>query len=102
MTLKLSRISSDSVQVEIESTPNGDYSPGGNRSFKKVLVNQEFDAKIVNNKQETCLIYSIDLPKASNSDSGERLRRLCKISGIYYYFTAPVSKSEAIVYFAVK
>lgn len=103
MTLKLISISNDCVRVEIEATPNGDYSPGSNRVFEKLLVNQEFDTDIINSQQKTCLIYSVDLPQTSTSDGGnERLRRLCKLSGIYYYFTAPVSKSEATVYFAIK
>lgn len=100
MTLKLITISNDSIRVEIEATPNGDYSPGSNRVFEKLLVNQEIDARIINKKQVNCITYSINLPTGLGHTAGdELLRRRCRTAGIDYYFITPISKVEATVQF---
>jgi hypothetical protein len=100
MTLKLTAVSDDSVRVEIEATANGDYSPGSNRVYEKLLVNQEIDASIVNQKQVNCITYSIDLPAIGGQPlTAGLLRRRCRTGGIDYHFTAPVSQAEARVEF---
>ena len=100
MTLKLTAVTDDSVRVEINATSNGDYSPGNNRVYEKLLVNQEIDADIVNKKQVNCITYSIDLPAIGGQLSTKSLlRKRCRTGGIDYYFTAPVSQSEAHVEF---
>lgn len=100
MTLKLTAVTDDSVRVEIQATANGDYSPGSNRVYEKLLVNQEIDTDIVNKKQVNCITYSIDLPAiVGQSSTAGLLRKRCKTGGIDYYFTAPVSQAEAHVEF---
>jgi hypothetical protein len=100
MTLRLTAIADDSVRVEIDATPNGDYSPGGNQVYEKLLVNQEIDATIVNQKQTNCITYSVDLPAISGQlGTKASLRKRCGTGGIDYYFIAPVSQSEAHVEF---
>lgn len=100
MTLKLTAVTDDSIRVEIKATANGDYSPGSNRVYEKLLVNQEIDATLVNQKQVNCITYSIDLPAIGGQPAtAGLLRKRCRTSGIDYYFTAPVSQAEAHVEF---
>jgi hypothetical protein len=101
MTLRLISVSDDSIRVEIKATPNGDYSPGSNRLYDKVLVDQEIDSYIDNKKQINCITYAIKLPTNSGQPSeGELLRRRCgKAEIIDYHFLTPVSKVEATVQF---
>lgn len=101
MTLRLTSVSDDSIRVEIKATPNGDYSPGSNRLYHKVLVDQEIDAYIKNKQQISCITYAIKLPTDFGPPSeGELLRRRCgKAEIIDYHFITPVSKVEATVQF---
>jgi hypothetical protein len=100
MTLKLTAVADDSIRVEIEAAPNGDYSPGGNRVYEKLLVNQEIDANIINQKQVNCLTYSVNLPAIGGQPATEALlRKRCQTGGIDYHFITPVSQAEATVVF---
>lgn len=100
ITLKLTAVADDSVRVEIKATPNGDYSPGSNRVYEKLLVNQEIDATIINQKQVNCITYSVDLPAVGGQlSTAGLLRKRCRTGGIDYYFKAPVSQAEAHVEF---
>ncbi|WP_020606614.1 hypothetical protein [Spirosoma spitsbergense] len=104
MTLKLTSIGRDSVKVEIEAKPNGDYSPGSNRTFEKLVIEPVIVAQLFGKKQVNCIGYNVDLPINQNSISeNELLRQICGDgSSIYYYFTSPISKEEATVRFIRK
>lgn len=105
MTLEIVRVSDDSVRVKLEATPNGDYSPGSNRSFEKLKVEQVIEASIVNKQQQNCVGYKVDLPIGTNigingyPDISEYIHKRCRTYGIHYYFITPVTKTEAVVEF---
>lgn len=101
MTLNLTRASPDSVRVELESTPNGDYSPGESRTYAKLAVRQEFDIDIVNKKQVTCIAYKIQLPPVPNRPSSDEFMRMrCHTGGaIDYQFTPPTGQNQVTVRF---
>ncbi|GAA4419478.1 hypothetical protein GCM10023187_53830 [Nibrella viscosa] len=101
MILKLTSVSKDSVKVELEATPNGDYSPGSNRNFERLFIKQEIEAQLIAKKMVNCIGYSIDLPiNQNNTINYEKLRQICGTGySIYYYFITPNSKVEATVRF---
>lgn len=99
MRLKVKRISKDSVRIELEAPPNGDFSSGKNLVYEKLFVQLEFYPDIINNQQVNCAEYRI---KLSNNSTYLRdlMRRPCKSSGIlYYYYITPVSNVGAMVRF---
>lgn len=100
ITLKIISVSKDSIRVEIEAMPNGNYSPGTNKIYEKLFVNQEFETDIVNKKQVSCVTYNVILSGTSiNSTNSEFLKRRCIIEGIYYSFISPINKIQATIKF---
>lgn len=104
MTLKLTSVGNDSVKVDIDASPNGDYSPGDKRTFERVIINQVVEAQLSGKKQVNCIGYSVSLPiNQNNTMTNEILRQRCRDgSAIYYYFISPISKIEATVRFVRK
>jgi hypothetical protein len=100
MTLKLTSVSRDSVRVEIEAAPNGSYSPGGNRTYEKLVVYQGADAKIVNKQSQSCISYQVRLTRTPTVTRDEALTMRCGSSGaIDYSFTSPTNQTSVVVRF---
>ncbi len=98
MTLTVKRISKDSVRIELEAPPNGDYSPGKNLIYEKLFVQLEFYPDIFNKQQVSCAEYRISLSDNSTYFN-DLMRKPCKFPGILYYYITPVSKVGATVRF---
>jgi hypothetical protein len=89
LTMQVTPVSADSVQVHISSTPNGFFSPGASSDYNKLYVTP----KICTNCQSST--YTIALAPVIDPNSSENTIVFDKYSKAYYVYTpASYTKGE--------